>query len=70
MERENLTVGLFATSDGGIRLIERTSDPDLVELVRARILAARRADVARLEREGDAQRLRSVSSKEEPDDGG
>ena len=45
---------------GGPRLLGRTDDPVVVAYVRDRILAERRAELARLDRDGARPRLRSV----------
>ena len=52
---------------GGPRLLGRTNDPALIEDVRARILEDRRAEVARLETEGDGPRLRAVRPPDDED---
>ncbi len=73
MGRERFSVALFGTSDGGTRLIERTSDPDLVAHVRNELLAQRRADVERLEGDDEAppplRVVRPAVPPSEEDDG-
>ncbi len=71
MGRERFSVALFGTSDGGTRLIERTSDPDLVAHVRNELLAQRRADVERLEAGDDEAPppLRVVGPDDPPKEG-
>lgn len=49
MESERLQVGLFASSDHGVRLIGRTTAPDLVEAVRSRLVSEQRRQLAELE---------------------
>ena len=49
---------------GGPRLLGRVSDPDLVEAVRDRIGAARRRELARLER--PARLVRETPKHREP----
>ena len=45
----DLEVCLIETDEEGVRLIGRSFDSDLVELVRERIAAERRRELARLE---------------------
>jgi hypothetical protein len=54
---ERLQVGLFASSDRGVRLIGRTTAPDLVEAVRSRLASEQRRQLAELE-----PSVRAVSS--------
>ena len=49
MEQRHLQVGLFATSGDGVRLLGRTSEPDIVESVQERIVAERRRELAEIE---------------------
>ena len=64
-------VALFeGEARGGLRLLEQTRDPGLVRQVREWFATERRLELEHLEREGDAPRLRAVSSEEEPDDEG
>lgn len=49
MQDEREAVGLFAISGGGILLVARTSDPELIQTVRNQIAAERRRELARLE---------------------
>jgi hypothetical protein len=59
-------LALFEADEaGGIRLLGRSADPELVEAARARILAERRAELARLDRGDGAPRLRPVRDEEE-----
>ena len=53
-------VGLFEIESGGVRIVGRSTDPQLVADARALILADRRAEVARLARSGDAPHPRPV----------
>lgn len=62
-------LALFESDESGaVRLVGRLRDAELICAARDRILAERRAEVARLDRDGDGPRLRAV--REEPDDGG
>ena len=45
----DLEVCLIATDEEGVRLIGRSADPELVELVRERIAVERRRELARVE---------------------
>ena len=49
MEQRRLQVGLFTTSDAGVRLLGRTSEPDIIASVQERIAAERRRELAELE---------------------
>ena len=49
--QERLTVGLFASSAKGVRLLGQSQDPKVVETVRAQLLEDRRAELERLEPE-------------------
>ena len=42
-------IALFALSSDGTRLVGRTGDPELVRLIRGRLAADRRRELARLE---------------------
>lgn len=44
-----LDLALFDWSDGHARLVGRITDPDLIEAARARLVAARRRELSRLE---------------------
>jgi hypothetical protein len=46
--------------DGGARLLGRTSDPDLIEAVRERLLAAQQEQLAQLQRQETPPRLRPI----------
>ena len=57
----HLELVLFESdATGATRIVGRVSDPEFIRCVRLQVLADRRAEVARLECEGDAPRLRSV----------
>lgn len=63
-----LTVGLFElTQEGGTRLVGRSSAPEVVDAVRDALLVERRAELARLSRDGDGPRLRAVADSDEPE---
>ena len=49
MELDHQAIALFSISTEGVRLIGRTSDPELVAQVRDRLAADRRREIARLE---------------------
>jgi len=49
VESQKLQLGLFSSSDHGVRLIGRTAAPDLVEAVRSRLAEERRWQLAELE---------------------
>ena len=49
MQQERLTVGLFATSESGTRLLGRSQDPGLVSAVRERIATERKRELAQIE---------------------
>jgi hypothetical protein len=52
----------------GLRLLARSRDPKLVRQVRQWFAADRRAEVTRLEREGEVPCLREVRLDEGPED--
>ena len=68
----SLELVLFESdSTGATRIVGRVSDPEFIRCVRLQVLADRRAEVARLECEGDVPHLRSVpdlSPKEEQEE--
>ena len=66
---ENLELALFAEDDaGGIRLVGRLTDPDIVQDARTRLAAQRRAELARLEADPEGPCLRAVP-RPEPEGG-
>ena len=68
----DLDVALLEWPDGrergGPRLIGRTSDPDLVQVVREYIASQRRSELARLEVDPEGPSLRAVP-RPEPEGG-
>lgn len=52
MDSERHSIALFEDSAHGVRLVGRSRDADLVELVRKRLVEERRRDLARLEGPG------------------
>jgi len=49
VEQRRLQVGLFTTSDAGVRLLGRTSEPGIVASVQELIAAERRRELAEIE---------------------
>jgi hypothetical protein len=52
MDSERHSIALFEDSAHGVRLVGRSRDAELVELVRKRLVEERRSDLARLEGPG------------------
>ena len=66
MSGDRFEVVLFESDEaGGIRLVGRTTDPALIEDARARILAQRRAEVAKLEGNPGQPHIRLVRPPDE-----
>jgi hypothetical protein len=53
--------------EGGCRLLGRVADPDLIDAVRDRLVASRRAEIARLERGEKPHNLRPIRGEGDGD---
>ena len=69
MRRRAFEVALFDVTEPEIRLVARTLDPEIVDVVRDALQAERRSEVARLDPEAEHPRLRAVPQPEEPEGG-